>query len=616
MADGTPDRSGDQGPDQQTAAIACVDDFITRTAGGERLPSHVLNRYSKHGFTLGWHVLVNFSDGARRELYVLVNGDFPYTAPRIALADGSGVLAWPHFELDGLLCVLPTDSAVSGENSAGVVEFVLGEACRLIEECIRGDNADDFRREFMSYWLIAAGRGDSRYISLVEPQGPGRRILVWHGKGTRVVGDDRETLKRWLSRWGAEKEKGQDYRLHDGVLIWLPEPLLPGEYPRTAANVRSLAQERSPEAAAALEEVAASSTDEIDVLLGAPTVNGTCFAAVTLRTPKPTGGPKKKGNPLVAGFRPGHVPRALLVDRYLSEVAKVTKATVERADHLWIHGRDQDSRQERLRTLRVAVVGCGSVGGPLARLLAQAGIGDLLLVDCGRMDWPNVGRHQLGATSVDRNKAQCLASEIEHAYPHLGNVSWRKDTVGPLATGLVEELANCDLIVSTMGNWAAESFLNDMQRERSSFPPILYGWVEPNAAAAHAVLVTQGKACFRCGVDDTGRPYLTVTRWEDHRDTLQEPACGALFTPYGPAELCWAHALLAETVVDALTDRCESTIHRVWIGTGSRIRAAGGVWSEKWVEEMGDPCAGAMMVERAWPPSATCPVCCRQVCAA
>lgn len=602
--------------DRQTAAIASVDDFIVHSVGGERLATGVLERYRKHGYTLGWRVQVDFFDGSRRELHLLGDSAFPYTAPRVAVVDGPGVLAWPHLERDGLFCILPSDAAVSIESPANVVRLLLGEACSLIETCIRGENLDDFRQEFLSYWVMAADQSAAGFVSLVEPCGPGRRVLVWRGKGTRVVADEREELQRWLTRWGAKAGKGQNYKLHAGVLVWLPEPLLPIEYPASAADVRALAQERSPEAAAVLEDLAASSADEIDVLLGAPTVNGTCFGAMHVCPPRSGGGPRKKGNPLVAGFRPGHVPRTLLVSRYLAGVAKVTKTTVKRADHLWIHGRDQDPRQERLRQVRVAVLGCGSVGGPLARLLAQGGVGNLILVDCGRMDWPNVGRHELGASSVSRYKAEDLAGEIERAYPHLGEVSWRRDKVGPEVTELIEELRTCDLIVSTMGNWAAESFLNDLQLGTANFPPILYGWVEPNVAAAHAVFVRRGESCLRCGVDDKGRPHLTVTDWQEGRDNFQEPACGALFTPYGPAELCWAHALLAETVVEVLVGDRDAAAHRVWVGKGSRIEAIGGAWSKTWIAEMGDPGAGGMTVERAWPASALCPVCGGQVRAA
>ena len=234
--------------------------------------------------------------------------------------------------------------------------------------------------------------------------------------------------------------------------------------------MRSLAWDRSPEAAAVLEELAASNADAIDVLLGAPTVNGACFAAVTVRPPTLVRGSGRKRDPLGAGFRPGHIPQDLFVNRYLSATAKVTKSTVQRADHSWIHGRDQDSRQERLRTRRVAVLGCGSVGGPLARLLAQSGVGSLLLVDCGRMDWPNVGRHALGATSVNCNKAQALANELERSYPHLRDVSWRDDRVGPAAKDLVEELVSCDLIVSTMGNWGAGELSERYSTGAEQFP--------------------------------------------------------------------------------------------------------------------------------------------------
>ncbi len=612
MRDGPPDPVSDR----RSAAVEKVDGFIAGIPGAGRLPARILDRYRNRGYGLGWRVPVDFSDGNRRDLHVLANGDFPYSPPRIAVDDGPGVLVWPHLEAEGFLCILPPDAAVSSENPAGVAAYVLGQACRLIEESIHGRNIEDFRREFLSYWELAADKGSRNCISLLEPQGPGRRVSVWRGQHTRIVGESPEALHRWLPRWGAKKGEGRDYKLYDGVLIWLPEPLVPAEYPRTAADVRALAQERSPEAVDVLDGLAASGADEIDVVLGARTPNGACFAAVTVRRPRQAGAPKREGNVLVKGFRPGRVPRALLIDRYLSGAAKVTKATVERADHLWIHGRDRDPRQERLRQARVAALGCGSVGGPLARLLAQAGIGNLLLVDPATMDWSNVGRHELGAGSVRRFKAPELAREIEKAYPHLGEVTWRRERVGPKAQSLMDDLASYDLVVSTMGNWSAESFLNDMQQEADGFPPVLYGWVEPNAAAAHAILIPRDDACLRCGMNDKGRLHLPVTNWPNGGDSLQAPACGALFTPYGAAELCWAHALLSEAVIDALTGEASAARHRIWIGPRSRVEAAGGSWAAAWITEMGDPGGGGMTAERAWPASASCPVCARRVRAA
>lgn len=612
VADVTPDTFSDLANERRSTAVAQVEDFITGVAGGYRLPSRALDRYGRRGFGLGWRVPTGFSDGVCRQLDVLVDGDFPYTPPRIAVANGPDALAWPHLETDGLLCILPSDSAASSEDVAGVVKYVLGEACRLIEDSVTEKNTEDFRREFLSYWNLATDEGARKFISLLDPQGPSRRMSVWHGERMRVVGENPQALHRWLPRWGAKKGKGRDYVFHDGVLIWLAKPLLPAEYPRSSADVRTLAREQSPEVLPMLEELVVSAADEIDVVVGARTANGTCFAAITLRPPRQMGPTGHRKDALVKGFRPGHVPLAVLMDRYLSGNAKSTRANVERADHHWIHGRDQDAQQERLRRAHVAILGCGSLGAPLARLLAQAGVGNLLLVDPDIMKWPNVGRHALGAASVDYGKASALAREIERSYPHLGDIAWRQGRMGPKAQNLLTELSSRNLIVSVMGNWAGENFLNNFQREADVFPPILYGWLEPNAAAAHAVFVPKGAACLRCGTNDKGRPHMRVTDWPEGSDSLQEPACGAQFTPYGPSELCWAHALLAEMAIDALTDKVRAASHRIWVGSSDRIEAAGGCWSTEWVREMGDPGIGGLTASRSWPESGVCPVCIRR----
>ena len=602
----------DSGSERRAAAIVQVDEYFAGISGASRLPPRVMTRYRAQGYNLGWQVSSDFSDGVRRQLHVVADSDFPYTPPRIALANGPRVLAWPHLEEDGLLCVLSSDTTVSSQSPADVAAYVLGEACRLIEESISGSNVEDFRWEFLSYWALAADKGAPGFISTLEPQGPSRTIAVWRGKKMQVVGESPEALRRWLPRWGAKPRRGGDYTLCDGVLIWLPKPLTPAEYPGTGADVRALAQHHSSELAEVLKSLAVRRVDEIAVVLGARTAHGACYGTVVLKRPRQPPGSKRKSDPLVKGFRPGHVPAALLVTRYFSGAVKAMKATVKRADHLWIHGRDQDRRQEHLRKAKVAVLGCGSLGGPLARLLAEAGVGNLLLVDPAILDWPNVGRHELGAGSVGRPKARELARALEAAYPHLTGIAWRKKRIGLGESALMDELLTYDLIVSTMGNWPAESFLNDAQQEREGFPPIVYGWVEPHAVAAHAVVVPGRGGCLHCGINEIGRPNLAVTDWPHGGDSLQAPACGAMYTPYGPAELCWAHALTSETVIDAIVNQPATAHHYTWIGRRNRVVEVGGTWAATWTEEMGDPGVGGLTTERPWSLSASCPVCARR----
>ena len=602
--------SVDGGSERRTAALMQVDEYLAAIPGTGRLLPKAAKRYADHGYNVGWEVASVFSDGIGRLLHLVVDSGFPYTPPRVAVPDGPDPLAWPHLEEHGFLCVLPPDSAVSSRAPADVAAYVLGEACRLIEEGISGSNVEDFRSEFLSYWALAVDESAPRFLSTLDPTCHDQQIVVWRGKTVRVAGESRDALGRWLGRWGATPSKNDKYRLLEAVRLWLPKPLAPAEYPDTAADVQMLAQRHSPEAARVLENLASRGMNEIDVVLGAPTERGSCFGALVLRRPRRSAaGSKRGGDPLAKGFRPGRVPQWLAMQRYFSAGAKPTKAIVKRADHLWIHGRDQDKRQALLREARVAILGCGSLGGPLARLLAQAGVGNLLLVDPATLDWPNVGRHELGARSVGRPKAHELARELERAFPHLGDVASRSKRVGLGESTLMAELLTYDIIVSTMGNWAAESFLNDSQQEGRGFPPIVYGWVEAHAAAAHAVVVPGVGACLCCGVDDRGRPNLAVTDWPNGGDSLHEPACGAMYTPYGPAELCWAHALLSEVVVDAVVNPPTRAHHYIWIGRRRRVAEVGGTWAATWVGKMGDPGEGGVTVDRTWPPSVVCPVC-------
>ena len=123
-------------------------------------------------------------------------------------------------------------------------------------------------------------------------------------------------------------------------------------------------------------------------------------------------------DPLTKGFRQGRMTKRVALSRYFG-AGPAIRSSVQRADATWVHGRGRDSRSPRLLDSTVVVVGCGSVGAPVACLLAQGGIGRLVLVDYDTLSWPNVGRHSLGAAAVGRNKAEALAERLQPDCPHL-----------------------------------------------------------------------------------------------------------------------------------------------------------------------------------------------------
>ena len=593
-------------------AVRQLDCFFSQTTEAGRLTDSRLERYKKHGFSVGWWISESFSDGVCRDLVVLVNGDFPYAPARVAIQPFPDPLDWPHLERDGLLCLLPADAAVDTENPVSVVKELLTEARQLVNDSLEGRNGEDFRSEFLSYWQVAASnhKGHSDVISLLEPRGPSRRIAVWYGAGGVVIGEDAGTIETWIRRRQLKPEQADTNTLQHGALIWLQEPLAPPQYPSTGSNLLGLARQYAPDSMEILRDLAASTPSRFETVLGSTSSGVVCFANATCVKPHAQVPRSRATDRFSNGFRPGHVPVHVRADRYLNQ--KLSLASVRRADHLWVHGRDLDGRQTLLRKKRVACLGCGSVGGSVATLLAQAGVGSLLMVDPACVDWANTGRHVLGARSVSKPKAAELAADIESSFPHLNTVESRVAQFGPQASELLDDLTSYDLIVSTMGNWSAECFLNEWQQEGGISPPVLYGWVESHAAAAHAVLVSSRSGCFRCGVDHLGRPKLEVTDWSEDSLNVQEPSCGALFSPYGPAELGWAHALITTAAIDALTKPATMPLHRVWVGSREHLEARGGRWTRCWLNEFGDPGHGCMTVNRHWPKSANCPDCTRR----
>jgi molybdopterin/thiamine biosynthesis adenylyltransferase len=252
------------------------------------------------------------------------------------------------------------------------------------------------------------------------------------------------------------------------------------------------------------------------------------------------------------------------------------------------------------------IIGCGSVGAPVATLLAQAGVGRLVLIDPELLSWANIGRHSLGSHSVRRFKARELSERLRQDYPHLQSVTVRASTWQEVAEAEAELLTNSDLLISTIGSWGSEGALNEWHRARGGTPPVIYGWTEAHACAGQAVAVLPEGGCLSCGMSNVGVPDLRITEWPSGASQHQEPACGAVFQPYGPAELAHIVAMIADFGLDVLLGRVLTSTHRIWCGKASLLEAAGGAWTAQWRATPSFREHGGFLEERAWSVSAMC----------
>jgi molybdopterin/thiamine biosynthesis adenylyltransferase len=586
-------------------AIVELDRFLQNECGAIRLPDAVAGEVPLRGYIVGWELALQCSEQVRR-LHIYIDSTFPFSVPHFLLVDRPPFLTWPHIEPDGVLCLASDSVAIDSTQPSEVARrlFVEG-AFPLIEECETGRNRDDLRSEFHSYWNYDLD-GELPIWSLLDPHGPSRQVRVWRGQGISVVGETELGVLSWLRKLYGNKKSFESAQ--KSCLLWLDRPLLPSEYPKRAADVWRLAGDVE-SGQELLESVADAESSSFRLVLGAMSNNGPCFASLGLSAPivSDVRGQRHR-DPINDGFRTGHLPQSVLAQRVFNTSQSVSRGRVERADRSWIHGRDQDGRQNELRTSRIAIIGCGSIGGAVAKQLAMAGAGDILLIDPELLSWSNVGRHILGANYVTTFKATTLQEELQRGFPH-SKFSARTDKLEQVLEVSPELLRDRNLILCATGNWSVEGLLNTWHFNESEIAHIVYAWTEPNACAGQAVAIRRGSSCFQCGMSSRGDAKVTVTSWPESRKLLHEPACGAVYQPYGPVELTWTTTLASSLVLDCLLGKISESTHRVWAGPRALLHDAGGEWSPDWIGGKAERECGGFLEERAWGKDANCAVC-------
>lgn len=562
--------------------------------------------YPKRRWVAAWRFRVAFSDGVARRIDLVATAGFPTVPVRTALVDHPDFMTWPHVESDGILCLLPNMAECDPDDPADVAANLLHRSIRLIEELLEGSIIDrDFREEFLTYWAYKTHADGSRLFSLLNPAPPSRAVCVWRGEGIEVVGEDAASLTEWVRhRFGA----GAATKIEDAVFLWLGEPWLPTAYPETASDLRARAGEISDDAVQVLEQAALGEPDHLVAILGAEGRGGVGLIGVEIPNPKRLKThPRPTAEPLSKGFRPGRTPKRLLIDRFFG-ANPIIRTSLQRADAAWIHGRDRDPRTTRLLAATVVLIGCGSVGAPVAGALAQAGVGRIVLVDYDTLSWPNVGRHPLGASAVGRDKAGALAERLQADYPHL-RIDSRSCGLHELLLINHDLLDEADLIISATGSWAVENALNRWHVDQGRGRPVLYAWTEAHACAGHGVAIARKGGCLQCHIGRTGAPTFKVVEWPDGDDAAQEePACGVHYQPYGPVELGYVTVMIGELALDCLLDSPTDSFSRVLVTSPSRIAKLGGRLSEAWVSAHGVGDAGVRTVDRPWP-QAACVAC-------
>lgn len=549
-----------------------------------------LSAYSDHTFIAGWRVQVEHS-GEAHIFHVLIDGGFPYSPIRLAYKSCDQYLKWPHVEKRGLLCLPRRPAPCAGIEEA--IAGTLADGLTLTEQC-RDANfvADEFRREFRSYWDHAKNDQAKPLRSLLSTTNrKSRRVAVWFGTSYTLVGESVDQVKSWLRNTGRTEESG----IEPGIFAFLEQAPVP-PYPDRPSDLFGLMQKHAPDAVALMGGV--STEHAVAVVLGSNSRSGVGLIGATLSSPRDFNGFRK-------GAR-SRLPVKLALWKVKSDLAR---AEVTRFDAGWVHGRGLNKHQPTTEAATVLVLGCGSLGSQVAVRLAQSGVGGIVLVDPETLTAANVGRHALGIGAVNLNKAAALGAELRNRFPHMRRIETHPVTWQSLYRKNSEIFSQASLILACLGEWSADGPLGELQARGLIPQPVVYSWLDEFGTAAHAVALSKSSPSLPCLLDGDGALRVAETSWNGEGLIQAEPACGTLFQPYGALDVAQAEALAGRLCIDLLTGDAKTPCHRVYAGTTAQLTEAGGMWSSDHLKHRPTGFDGAFTYERAVSACGKCPTC-------
>ncbi|WP_409259542.1 E2/UBC family protein [Pseudomonas sp. KCJK9009] len=237
-------------------------------------------------------------------------------------------------------------------------------------------------------------------------------------------------------------------------------------------------------------------------------------------------------------------------------INKFSRIEVTKADRKTILTRNRRrSAIGDLRNKRIALIGCGTIGGYLSGLLLRsgAGCGDSRfdLYDDDSFGPQNFGRHPLSTADFGQNKAISLASALKSS-THLSCKIEGKPTNFSITP---EVLKQYDIIIDATGRPPVAKRLAHVVRiiPNNKRPTIIHGFNDGNGRASK-VMIDDGSCCFGCMLSDPAFYKHGLDLRFTNLNAAEERfvSCGSTFTPHDAAVSVITAAMMQEAVLSIL----------------------------------------------------------------
>lgn len=534
---------------------------------------------------------------------------FPFVLPKVVITNLNDVPRHPHVSgWDGDVCYIRSSGVmVDQTDPVGLVAFAVAEAQRTLAECWLDPAVAqrEWRREFNALWTQACGLPSALSFMNVDDvmrhvwfgmkvvtsprPGPGARGDAFPARDVRreQARQAREgmfkrrrrkrqkTSARWQVVWVADEPRPglplvqKGVKVCRGLYVPLPEAPIP-PLPRMPSWDESYGSGWNGEGVRGgiREMLGPGGREQLDALLG----NRGSTTAVFLSTPR-----VRDGRTLV-----GLMYHGLKGEHPLAAPAQGTSRRLPDPELFTLNRVDRGTLQARggthldLAARRVLLIGCGSIGGHIAQMLASAGIGNLTLMDHDRLAWENTFRHTLGMRGLHHMKAEALAEDLRDRMPYLKVTPITQRL--PLAPDGGPAISGFDLVIDATGE-PTVSMSIAARPTLFGGTPLIHTWLEPLGLGGHAMVSLPGQGCFTCllGRDDPTEPLSFGPAFAQLGQDFQldELGCGAYYAPFSDLDARRTAELATRLSLDVVLGRTNGAVLRSWKGDAASFRAHG-----------------------------------------
>lgn len=120
--------------------------------------------------------------------------------------------------------------------------------------------------------------------------------------------------------------------------------------------------------------------------------------------------------------------------------------------------------QEKFKNTKIAVIGCGGIGGETIEMLARMGVGELVLVDEDSFDLTNLNRQTLATfDDLDEDKSEVAAKKVSAINPYVDVTSYSKHVN---QENIDEIIGNSSIVIDALDNILTRVIASRKAREK------------------------------------------------------------------------------------------------------------------------------------------------------